>query len=1064
MATTTLQPVKRYQDFTRAIPATLRAQIVTGRPRTALAPLVLVATVLLCCLFTIQTLMVPQVRDEHPSWHGARWIAPPDPLTGVGYFRQSITLNAMPTDSFLTIQGQQSYALYINGLLLNDTHNTVLSGITNRAQMYDIAPYLRVGANTVAVCVTNADDSGSALRAVWGLTYGQHTQLFPSNSTWRATTDASLIGMPSSLSKSPIWARPTFDDSRWSNASIAARLPAPDGVLHAPPALYETPPPAQWMVAGTGTDAFFFGRIALPSASEAWLRLAATGTASVFIDGQEILVHPPQKTVAYTRLPKGTLTLSIYDVTPYLSGGLHTIAVHVSRTINLETPVAARRLGIVSSTLPALGLDVMLVQPGGGISDIEPNQTWQASTTAAPDWTHGSGSSQWHPALLSPQTSLIAAPLQSEVLEEAPRIPAGSLLGMVLAVLLVFAMTTLLLVVLHSRVRPRRAPANIIDCVALGYLPALAASLLLLALVREPLLPRPFPFTPLWLGVLLGLVVLTQAYLLYRPPAAPYPSTGAGGAQRTGVPARSTLSSRIATPLGSIFSSPLWGIGIVVALMLVAVYMVTYQLGYEAYWQDELASIYAAKGILATGLPHFPSGYLYEKSELYSYVLAVVMWLFGDNPAATRSIAVVEYLVSLLLTYVVGRSLFGRRAGLLAMAMLVFSPMALRWGREARMYQQAQMCLLVAVYLLYRALQADAKPRYIYLSMAALVAMYLSHEETFIVFPSILLVFLLTQRLRWVGNRHWWIAGGGAILIIGLQLALVKFMRPPLVGTDHSNAPMVGFSLANLGYYVQLFFRTSALSHGTLPSLEVMSALVLCAGVIAIFKRDQALRYVCLMVFGSLGTLIFVFSLSSDRYVYPVLPLMVILAAYVVIFACEHVYHALRGVVSPPQATVVGAAIVIGVVATVLVAQIAPISNFGLASSRALQVPYHHQYPGYAAAGDYIRAHWQPGDVLVSLAPVSDVEFYAGAPDYVLYQSKALFMFERDGHLVDNYANAGILLNQRDLNNVIAHHNTVWLFATPEYACCGRADHYAISSQFVLVYQGVDTLVYRHST
>ena len=103
-----------------------------------------------------------------------------------------------------------------------------------------------------------------------------------------------------------------------------------------------------------------------------------------------------------------------------------------------------------------------------------------------------------------------------------------------------------------------------------------------------------------------------------------------------------------------------------VGICLVALPMISYNLGYEPYWQDELTSYFAAKGVLAHGLPVLSSGFLYPKGELYSYLLALSMLIFGDHGAGPRVLSVLEYLVSLPLFYAIGCYFFEKRIALLA--------------------------------------------------------------------------------------------------------------------------------------------------------------------------------------------------------------------------------------------------------------------------------------------------------------------------------------------------------------------------------------------------------------
>ena len=76
------------------------------------------------------------------------------------------------------------------------------------------------------------------------------------------------------------------------------------------------------------------------------------------------------------------------------------------------------------------------------------------------------------------------------------------------------------------------------------------------------------------------------------------------------------------------------------------------------------------------------------------------------------------------------------KSGDFCTAMLAFSPIALTWGREARMYEQAQL-FTNTFYLIYRAMHERQRAYLIYLAVASLVVTYLSHEETFIICPQL---------------------------------------------------------------------------------------------------------------------------------------------------------------------------------------------------------------------------------------------------------------------------------------------------------------------------------------
>ena len=1031
-------------------------------------------------VFAYQTVLVPQVRDYQPSWHGARWITAQHADRPVAYFRKTVALPVPPTGAFVTVQASQAFTLYANGQLVDKSRDDFMSGATTLAYTYDVTALLQSGPNTIALCAVNFDEGAPIARAVFGVSYGDQAQTFPSDTSWVATDDPQLVDAPCSITQHPKWSRSSFADGVWQSAAdVTGSLPA-DGVLHVSPAAVETPLPTAWLAAGPGEDAFFFRSLRLPAVCDAWLRVASSGDAQIYVNGERLADQPDRIRVDQNghTLPSAIiLTASLYEVSPYLHAGANDLGVHVS-TVGTDLKTGAPR------TRPAAALlDLLVTSCDGTTSRFAGDGSWLGSATAAPGWMKGGdAAARWSFAI--PTSAVMFLPAAKHFAVQPSLVPATNRVsipgGAAARVLLVT--TLLLLAGLIATVgaqlvvrrgfgmRARLVPA--LDRVALALLPALALMLLLFVLNLEPLIPRPFPFTRLWLAIVAGTALAALALMLASARLAdaivpvrralarhlrhlsPAPAPALPRWLASALPAR--LRARLSWQAAATAAA-------VVAMLLVGAYMVTYNLAYEVYWQDEVTSVYAAMGVLHGGVPRMLSGYIYEKAELFSYMLAGPIALFGTGPIATRALSVVEYLLSLALTYWIGRYFLGKRVGLLAMLLVVASPMALRWGREARMYQQAELTALIFVYLFYRAVQPGARVRYIYLSMLAVVVMYLSHEETFILLPAVVVYFLVTQRLTWVRNAHWWLAGCGAIAAILFQLYLTKATHPPVLGTDSTQQPLIAFSPENLDFYLRLLFDSRSLSHGTLAELGITSTFAVLAALGALFSSNRTLRYLSLFLSLPLIMLAFTFTLTSDRYIYPLLPVFAFLAAAAMSWMFDRVWFLARRRLGAAGGRAVVAAFALLLTLTVLAAQTPSMANFGLATSRTFGIAAHHRYPDYQRAGDYIRAHWQPGDILITISPAIDGAFYAERPSFLLYQSKALYLFEQNGHIVDTPTGSTVLLNGHDLDTVLATYHRIWLLSVPSYQCCGRTDNFPLAGNFQLLFEGADTLVYLRS-
>ena len=240
-----------------------------------------------------------------------------------------------------------------------------------------------------------------------------------------------------------------------------------------------------------------------------------------------------------------------------------------------------------------------------------------------------------------------------------------------------------------------------------------------------------------------------------------------------------------------------------------------------------------------------PSGFIYPKGELYSYMLALSMLIFGDQNGAARIFSVLEYLVSLPLLYIVGTYFFNKKIAIFATAMLAFSPIALTWGRQARMYEQAQLFTILTIYLVYRALNERHRPYLVYLAIASIIVTYLSHEETFITLPAIVLWVLVTSKdekrpsFAVLFQKHWWIAGTIGAAIIGIQLLAVRFTHPPVLGTDQSEIPFIQVSTNNVAYYLKLLFAPWSFDKAINPPVITLTSILASIGCISSIQKHR---------------------------------------------------------------------------------------------------------------------------------------------------------------------------------------------------------------------------------
>jgi hypothetical protein len=1018
--------------------------------------------------------------EPHPArfalaWQGARWVQATDGNAPVAYFRSVTDLNALPDAAFVTVAANQVFRLYVNGIFLGSNDRDIVQGNTPRAYIYSIIPFLQPGPNVIALRVANVDQQSPALQVSVGMVQGRTISYSGTGAGWQATAQSALA-YPRYAKGRLSWATSTFDASSWQPARRVANPPA-SPLLTINPLLYEQPLASRWMSAGASHDAFFVRTISLPAAvTGAWLRIVASGPAEVYINGQLSITwdgqvpERHQNTVDYLsddQTPvqySAGLTLGIDDISPYLHEGINTIAVHVS-----APGFSAARVG-VEALGAALLLDMLATDAQGHDAWVGMDSGWHVSTQPVAGWAQGSQA-----ALAWPSSSFVGRPgasrtvyLPDSVTPQGGSVFSFSSLSVVILLCVGAVIGLWLLMSLFVMRRFYRSRADALGMLSLAYMPALACEALLIVLSLEPQLPQPFPYTWQW-GVILLLLVGAGYLFLYLHVKAVqirlYPP----------------LFSKASAMRHRILEWPRthWGL---VVIVILAVPLICYNLSYEPYWQDELTSYFAAKGILAHGIPVMPSGFLYPKGELYSYVLAISIKIFGEANGALRLPSVIEYLVSLPIFYGVACYFFDRRIALLATAMLAFSPFALRWGQSVRMYEQAQLLTILDMYLFYKALQERQRVYLVYLAVACLVATYLSNEESFIILPALVLCVLVFSRdvafrlPRVMYQKHWWYAAAIGASIIGLQLLITKISHPPILGTDQSQQPLIQVTTDNVPYYLKLLFLPSALN-GSLPLITVNSLLTLAGCVWALRLGDARAKYCALFLLVSFFILVFLLTLTADRYIYPLLPAFYMLGAYALLTGLRAIYKLARSNGVQEQTGQAGTPVTGNapwgplrlmmvftttlVCASVLILPTLPISGYNHFISRQVGLPYHRHYPDYDAVGQYMHQHWREGDVVIAVPPAISILYYVGHVDYFFSVNRALYLFERDGHITDTPTGSTPLLDQADFQALLARHARIWIISDNGLYQAGiRQNGIVFPPGFRVVYEGYGSAVY----
>ncbi len=498
-------------------------------------------------------------------------------------------------------------------------------------------------------------------------------------------------------------------------------------------------------------------------------------------------------------------------------------------------------------------------------------------------------------------------------------------------------------------------------------------------------------------------------------------------------------------------------------VMAIAVYgfvVEIFRIDYQPLWQDELSSIAAAQGMRAhLLLPKWPSGFLYWKSELYSLLLAVVGGVTHDNTAWLRSISVLWYVATILLVgfFLLPMVLRNRRCLQIAtLALLALSPMEAAHARDIRMYQMVQCLVVIVAILLLRAVKTPST-RNILLVMAALVAMYLTHEESFGVLPIVPIVLFWLGGTTWLRNWRWWVFGGGAIVIIGMQLLLVKLTHPPAFGVDLSGSTTVTWDPSPFYYVFRLFFTDTAYG----ASMTIVSSLAVLGAIVGLYRRQVERKYLALYWIIPMIVVSDFLVERDSRYCFVCFPFVFVLAGCGLADLMDGLRWAVSGgtrMVKSIQryATVCVAVFALALTVAVGESLIAGLPDFGPLAQTLASANMSQSELNYPLADDYVKARLRPGDAVIAAAPANLVGSTMGrAPDYwVPYRrySNLLYVFDKGHRVVETQYGAGALLNGPDFERAIDAHPRSWLIvADDNYPGILPAIRQIIQARFVLV-------------
>ncbi len=272
---------------------------------------------------------------------------------------------------------------------------------------------------------------------------------------------------------------------------------------------------------------------------------------------------------------------------------------------------------------------------------------------------------------------------------------------------------------------------------------------------------------------------------------------------------------------------------IVAGLTLAAAALRFATIGVQSYHHDEIVT---ASRVLRDGFWHAMDAVSFSESAPPLYYALAWLWtqVTGTGEAGLRTVSAVAGVATVPVAYLLGAELRGRRAGLIAAALVAVNPMLLWYSQEGRAY--ALFVLLTAISLLYfvRVLDRGGRRDSVAWGIASALALATHY---FAVFPiAAEALWLLRRRGREATGAlpGLWIVGAVGVLLAPLVIHQMSFSHTEWISN---------FSLGHRLWETALTFMLGEtgdiIARPEHPLLAALPALLVAAALVLVFSRGD---------------------------------------------------------------------------------------------------------------------------------------------------------------------------------------------------------------------------------
>ncbi len=304
----------------------------------------------------------------------------------------------------------------------------------------------------------------------------------------------------------------------------------------------------------------------------------------------------------------------------------------------------------------------------------------------------------------------------------------------------------------------------------------------------------------------------------------------------------------------------------VISLTIFIVLVRLWKVGDVSYWYDELIHIFAARGInLSNILPQFPSGIIYLRGWITSYIIKLTSILTGsETETVIRTPFVFIMLLGILVLSSIFKKYISKKGTLLFLLIISLNVYNIVYSQEARYY--AVSILLTTLFLFVLLSNIKDKIKLIILSFIAIIATY-----NFIPFLIIFMVSLVTYYSKPLRNiKKWYSTKKHWSFVVFICVLVIYVTQRVLIYILKNKTFLESIKASN--FYVALFYPL----------------MILLALLSIIFIYNKKIRVIYITTFSYL--IIFSFLTNTyfgktPRYIAIIYPLVIFLAVSTIVYS-----------------------------------------------------------------------------------------------------------------------------------------------------------------------------------